>query len=415
MRREEARALGAVAGESVGGLATRIEELHRAITDRAFRAGGPGAAPVRLTHDTIAQGVYTTVRVAGRAAAQLAGIAAGTARPADAPSLAEEPTAGALLGVLNGAFGDAVHERHRALSPELAVRRHGRDVPLTPESLAAAFPAPSSRVVVLVHGLGETERSWHRREHAHGRDLPATYATLLEQDLGVTAVSLRYNSGRHISENGEELAALLGDLVAAWPVPLSELSLVGHSMGGMVIRSALHHGRLGEADWLPRVAHVVSLGSPFLGAPLERATNRATWALGKLPETAPLAKLLNLRAAGVKDLRHGALLREDWEGTDPDTLGRDTAGDVHHLTSAQHFCVSSTLGASEDHLLGLLLGDVLVPRASATGSGPSAQRTPLAFDDAAHFPGLTHFDLLNHPAVYARLRTWLAGPATLPE
>lgn len=410
MRREEARALGAVAGDSVGGLTARIEELHRAIADRAFRATGPAAAPVRLTHDTIAGGMYATVRVASRAAGQLAGAAAGSTRPLDAPSISEGPTANALLGALNGAFGDTVHERHRALSPELAVRRNGRDVPLTRDALLAAFPAAGDRLVVLLHGLGETEGSWHRREHAHGRDLPATYATLLEQDLGVSAVTLRYNTGRHISENGEELAVLLGDLVAAWPVEVGELSLVGHSMGGMVIRSALHHGRLGEADWLPRVAHVVSLGAPFLGAPLERATNRATWALSKLPETAPLAKLVNLRAAGVKDLRHGALLREDWEGSDPDALGRDTAGDVHHLTSAQHFCVSSSLGASEDHLLGLLLGDILVPRASANGSGPSAQRTPLAFDDATHFPGLSHFDLLNHPAVYAQLRTWLAGP-----
>ena len=415
MRRDEARALGAVAGEGVGGFTARIEELHRAIADRAFRATGPAAAPVRITHDTIIGGVYATVRVAGRAAGQVAGVAAASTRAADAPSLSHEPKANALLGALNGAFGDTVHERHRALSPQFAVRAQGRDVPLTPGALAATFPAAGPRLVVLLHGLGETERSWHRREHAHGRDLPATYASLLEQDLGVSAVTLRYNTGRHISENGEELAVLLGDLVAAWPVEVSELSLVGHSMGGMVVRSALHHSRLGEADWLPRVAHVVSLGSPFLGAPLERATNRATWALAKLPETAPLAKLVNLRAAGVKDLRHGALLREDWEGSDPDALGRDTARDVHHLTSAQHFCVSSSLGASEDHPLGLLLGDILVPKASANGSGPSAQRTPLAFDDAAHFPGLTHFDLLNHPAVYARLRDWLAGPSAPAE
>lgn len=408
MRSDEVRALGAVTGEAVSGVAARVEELHRAIAGRAFAASGPAATPARLAHDAIAGGVYAAVRSTARAAGQLGGSAVAASRAPDAPSLAETPRINALLGALNGAFGDTFHARHRSLSPTMAVRVAGRDVPLTREALAEAFPTAGARLVLLVHGLGETEHSWHRRGHAHGRGRSASYGALLQHDLGLTPVTLRYNSGRHISENSEELATLLGDLVAGWPVAVASLALVGHSMGGMVIRAALHHGALGEADWLSRVAHVVNLGAPFLGAPLERATNRATWALAKLPETAPFATLLNLRAVGVKDLRYGALLREDWEGSDPDALGRDTARDVCHLASAQHFCVSSSLGATQDHLLGKVLGDVLVMPASANGSGRSAHRSSLAFDGAAHFPGLNHFDLTNHPAVYARLRAWLA-------
>jgi hypothetical protein len=408
VRGEEIQAFGAVAGDAVSGGAARIEELHRAIAWRAFGAGGPGAAPVRAAHDAVAGGVYAAVRAVSRAAGRVGGAVIAATRPAEALGLSATPRGNALLGALNGAFGDTLHARHRALSPDLAVRVAGHDVPLERDALATALLGVGPRPVVFVHGLGETEHSWHRHEHAHGRSLPATYGRLLERDLGSTPVTLRFNSGRHISDNGEELARLLGDLVAAWPVPVASLALVGHSMGGLVIRSALHHGRLGEADWLGRVAHVVCLGSPFLGAPLERATNRATCALEKLPETAPLATLVNLRSAGVKDLRYGALLREDWDGSDPDARGRDTAADVHHLTTAQHFCVSSSLGATEDHPLGRLLGDVLVLPSSANGSGRSANRAPLAFDDAAHFPGLSHFDLLNHPAVYARLRPWLA-------
>ncbi len=406
MRSEEVRALGAAAGEAFGTGTARIEELHRAIAARAFV---PGTAPVRTAHDAIAGGVYATVRTAGTLAGRLGGLALGATRPADAPSLHASPRANALLGALNGAFGDHMEARHAALAPPMAIRVHGADVPLEHPALAAAFPGAGPDVVVLLHGLGETELSWHRRERT------GSYGSLLQEDLGLTPVVLRYNTGRHISDNGEDFARLLGDLVASWPVPVRSLALVGHSMGGMVIRSALHHSQLGGADWLPRVTHVVSLGSPYLGAPLERATNKATWALAKLPETAPIARLVNARAAGVKDLRYGALLREDWDtGRDPDDLGRDTAQDVHHLSSAQHFCVSSNLGATEDHLLGKLLGDVLVPRSSALGSGRSASRSPLAFDGTAHFPGLSHFDLLNHPAVYERLRAWLA-PASAAE
>jgi len=408
VRRDEVRALGAVTGDAVSGGAARVEELHRAIARRAFDASGPGATPVRVAHDVIAGRVYATVRAVSRAAGRLAGAALAATRPANAPGITTNPRGNALVGAINGAFGDTLHLRHHALSPDLAVRVGGRDIDLERDAIAAAFPVAGPRLVVLVHGLGETEHSWNRRAHAHGRELPASYGTLLEEDLGLSPVTLRFNSGRHISENGEELARLLGDLVAAWPVPVESLALVGHSVGGMVIRSALHHGQLGEAGWLARVADVVCLGSPFLGAPLERAAHRVSWALSKVPETAPIAKVANLRAAGVKDLRYGALLREDWDAIDPDALGRDTAGDVHHLTSAQHFCVSSNLGATERHLLGRLLGDVLVPASSATGSGRSARRTPLAFDGTAHLPGLSHFDLLNHPTVYAQMRAWLA-------
>ncbi len=276
MRSDEVRALGAVAGEALSGGTARVEELHRAIARRAFGAGGPGARPVALAHDAIATGVYAGVRAASAAAGRLGGAALAATLPADAPSLGSTPRGNALLGALNGAFGDTIHERHPALSPALAVRVGGEDVPLEPEALRAAFPAAGGRLVVFVHGLGETELSWRRRERA-------SYGTLLEEELGLTPVVLRCNTGRHISDNGEALATLLGDLVAAWPVPVEALTLVGHSMGGMIIRSALHHGRLGEAEWLARVEHVVSLGSPYLGAPLERATNRVDLGAGQAP------------------------------------------------------------------------------------------------------------------------------------
>lgn len=412
MRSDEMRALGALTGEAVSGGTSRVQELHQVVARRVFRAIGPAAAPVNVAHDAIAAGVYAAIRGVGGAAGRHGGSVLAATCPPGASSLSAARRPNTLLGALNGAFGDRLHERHPALAPTMSIRWQGRDVALDGQGLAAAFPAAGDRVVVFVHGLGETEHSWHRREHAHGRELPATYGALLERDLGLTPVILRYNSGRHISDNGEALARLLTGVLAAWPVPVSALALVGHSMGGLVIRGALHHGQLGQADWLERVSHVVGLGAPFLGAPLERGAHRATQALARLPETAPLAHLVNTRAAGVKDLRYGALLREDWGGVDPDTCGGDTAGDAHHLASAQHFCASANLGATEDHLLGRLLGDVLVMASSATGSGPSAHRTPLAFDATAHFPGLNHFDLLNHPAVYARLRGWLApGPS----
>ena len=65
-------------------------------------------------------------------------------------------------------------------------------------------------------------------------------------DLGYTPVFVRFNTGRHISENGASLAALLDELVADWPVEVERIAIVGHSMGGLVARSACHRG--GDVD-----------------------------------------------------------------------------------------------------------------------------------------------------------------------
>ena len=41
------------------------------------------------------------------------------------------------------------------------------------------------------------------------------------------------------------------------------------------------------AAWVPHVRHVVSLGTPHMGAPLEQAAHVASAALRALPETRP--------------------------------------------------------------------------------------------------------------------------------
>ena len=80
---------------------------------------------------------------------------------------------------------------------------------------------------------------------------------------------VRYNTGLHVSENGRGLARLLDEMVEEWPCQLEELVLIGHSMGGLVARSACHYG----ASWTDRVRHVFCLGSPHLGADLEKGAN----------------------------------------------------------------------------------------------------------------------------------------------
>ena len=361
-RPDEVRALSRLAAAELEDGTGGIGSFHDAIAQRVFGALGPGAAPVRRTHDTIARGVYASLR----------GTTSLVGRAADEALRRRDP-------------GD------------------GRPISSTPRgalALAAAFPAATGRLVVFVHGLMETEHAW-RLGGGEG------YGARLARDLGRTPVDIRYNTGRHISHNGRSLAELLDAVVAAWPVPVDEIALVGHSMGGLVARSAGHRAAAEGHAWVAHVRHVVSLGSPHLGAPLAQGVHYAAHALHAVPETRPLGRFLRRRSAGIRDLRQGSLVDRDWEGCDPDALRAAACAEVPLLDGATHCFVSATITRDPGHPVGRLIGDALVLTSSATGRGRS-RRVPFREEDGLHVGGAHHLALLDHPAVYAQLRAWLA-------
>jgi pimeloyl-ACP methyl ester carboxylesterase len=405
MRSDEARDLGRLGAVVLAGGARRVQEAHTGVAGRVFRRVGPVAAPVRVVHDGVLRGVYATVRTGLAGGARAAGEVA--ARTADGVPLEQRRGARSALAVANGTHGDLLARTAPALALPMAVRVDGRSVPLTADALRAAYPAARGTVVVLLHGLTEDERAWCFRSVRHHGRPGVSFATLLEQDLPCTAVLVRYPTGLHVSENGAALSSLLDDLVAHWPVPLEDLVLVGHSMGGLVARSALHAARGGTDDarpWTRLVRDTVTLGTPHLGAPLERAAHRAGALLSRLPETRPLATLLATRSAGVKDLRHGTLVEDDWSAHDADAPGRGPHTDVPLHDGARHFAVLATLPRDPSSRAAALVGDGLVTPGSATGEGV------LSFpaDHVHRLGGLHHLDLLSSPRVYAQLLAWLS-------
>src|SRR5262249_30427390 len=212
-------------------------------------------------------------------------------------------------------------------------------VTLGQASLRAAFPEASERIVVFVHGLMGTEFYWDWGAREAGEN----YGARLAADFGCTPVYVRYNSGRHISENGRSLAAMLEELVDAWPAQVREIALVGHSMGGLVARSACYQAADADRHWPVRVGHIVTLGTPHLGAPLEQGAHVAAAALYALPETRMLAAFLRKRSAGIRDLRHGSLVDEDWRGRDPEALRAAVCKEVPLLAGATHRFVSASV------------------------------------------------------------------------
>jgi pimeloyl-ACP methyl ester carboxylesterase len=399
----ELRALGRLAFDEVGAVPTGIGQIHRGIARRAFWAVGPLGRPVEVAHEAMSRRVYGALGAGGALLGRAADAAMARRHVGEDLVLSTTRRGSAVLAALNGLIGDELERRGSELHQPAAVRVEGEPVPLHPESLRAHFPDATPWPVVFVHGLMETEFSWSFAAGPGGE----TYGSRLARDLGCTPVYVRYNSGRHVSENGRSLADLLASLVAAWPVEVDRIALVGHSMGGLVARSACHHAAEAGHAWPARVRHVVSLGTPHMGAPLEQAVHVASAALNTLPETRPFGAFLRRRSAGIRDLRQGSLVDEDWRDCDPDALRAAACREVPLLEGATHCFVSACVTRSPRHPVGRLVGDCLVLVPSASGRS-RRRRIPFRDEHGAHVAPAHHFALLNHPQVYVRLRGWLA-------
>jgi len=403
MQRSDIRAVGDLAGEASSVLTTLVRGMHAGISGRVFDSIGPAATPTRTIHDGLTRAIYSGVDRGIRGAAHVAGIVAAEiwGNEADEALESRGDSTAAAVAAVNGIYGDVLTEQESPLAGAMTIRCGGKPVALTTEALAEAYPAATDRVAVFVHGWCLTEQSWSRRpvEAEDGR----SYGERLRDDLGCSPVFLRYNTGLHVSVNGRTLAEILELLHDQWPIPITELVLVGHSMGGLVARSACHYGAELQHGWADAVSRVVCLGSPHLGADLEKGVNIASWALARLPETRAIATFLNARSDGVKDLRFGACLDEDWRDADPDEFLRDRCREAPFLPHARYHFVSSTVTPT---LLGLIAGDHLVRSKSAAGLGKS-RRIPFEPEHGLTLTGLNHFDLLNHPLVYAKLHDWL--------
>ncbi len=374
-----------------------IGSIQRAVSGRVFRLVGPGAMLVRPLHEGITRGVYRGLGAGTRAV----GVAAGRAAARrDGLPLSSTPYGSAVIAAIAGLRGDALEEEGSPLAQPMAVRVGGQPVALEPEAIASAFPAATRRIVVFVHGLMTTEFSWA----LGGRE---RFGNRLARDIGRTPVYVRYNSGRHISENGRSLSELMEQLLAVWPVDVDEIALVGHSMGGLVARSACCHAAEADANWARLIKHSVSLGTPHMGAPLEQAVHVLSAGLARLPETRPFANFLRRRSGGIRDLRRGSLVDEDWRDCDPDALRGAACAEIPLLEGATHCFVSAPVTRSDRHPVGRLIGDTLVLKPSASGRSRT-RRIPFEDEYGMHLGKASHFALLYHPAVYEKLRGWLS-------
>lgn len=395
---EDLRGASRLAIEATRGVVDLVEAMHRTIGAGPAILGKPLDAATRA----LIAPVYAGVRgVTGVVGATIDG-ALGALAPLLGDGAEPRPEHEAVLAAVNGVLGDYLAESRNPLAIEMRFRVGGQPLVLERSALMEALPNATGKLLVLVHGSCMNDLMWSWRGHDHG--------AALARDLGLTPVYLHYNSGLHISTNGRAFAALLEQLVAAWPVPLEELDLLAHSMGGLVARSACHYGALANHAWLGKLRKLVCLGVPHHGAPLERGGNLFEVALGASRYSAPLARLGKIRSAGVTDLRYGNVVDEDWQGRDRFEPGEDRRSPVPLPRGVACHAIAATASPfAETGAASPLRSDGLVPVESALGRCERAELT-LGFPEAncwvAH--GAGHVDLLSRADVYAKLLSWFA-------
>ena len=358
--------------QAVAGVTELVEAVHMNVLSKAI--GTPAVRPVAGVTSFVYRSVKGVTGLVG------GGLDAVLARLA--PALAEPPGwAGreALLAALNGVLGDRLAHSGNPLAIRMSLRQGG--LPVAPQP-------PSGRIVVLAHGLCMNHLQWLRDGVDHG--------ATLERERGYSAVYLHYNSGRHIAENGREFARQLGVLVDGWPVPVQELVILCHSMGGLVARSACHYGALEGQGWLGKLSKLVFLGTPHHRAPLERGGNWVHLLTDMSAYSAPFSRLAKLRSAGITDLRHGSVLDDD---QDRFAHGVPLPQFVQLPPGVRCHAVAATIGKRKG------VGDGLVPLASALGQSADPARC-LAMDGVVVYE-TNHMQLLSSAKVSAYLLSWL--------
>lgn len=379
-----------------------VEAVHANVLDL------PGVLGKSVPRQT--RGIPGLVYGSVRGVARLVGGGVDAALAGFTPLLARigaPPQREALLAALNGVLGDHLAASGNPLAIESRLRSEGRPLVLQRRALARSFPDAPKQLLVMVHGLCMNDLQWRHDGHDHG--------AALARELGFTRLDFHYNTGLRISDNGRDFAAALEKLTAAWPVPVEEIVIIGHSMGGLVARSACHVAAESGQPWFSRLHKLVFLGTPHHGAPLERAGSWVDMLIGLSPYSAPFARLGKLRSAGIQDLRHGNVRADDGQDRDGNGLA-DGRTPLPLPAGVACYAIATTAGAAreDDGRRDGTRTDGLVTIDSALG-----QHADRAFDLGippsrrwiGH--GINHLQLLSDDAVYRQLLQWLSSKPRL--
>lgn len=415
LRASDLRGVAQLATQATAGVARIAEGVHQSVWGTLGVPGGKAPGQTRGLTGLVYQAVQGITQLVGHGAEAILARLQPLLDAADA-SPPESPEREAVLAALNGVLGDRMAASGNPLTGRMTLRLHTENGSVALNwADAGTLPAKNTvtdKVLLVIHGLCMNDLQWH---HTAPDGTVQGHTSALAA-MGYTPVFVRYNTGLHTSDNGQALAAQLQSLVAHWPVAVREITVLAHSMGGLVTRSAEHQARAAEtsqssatAAWLPLLKNIVFLGTPHHGAPLERAGNWVDVILGSTPYARPFAKLGQLRSAGITDLRHGNLCPQDWQGRNRFDRAPDRRLPVPLPKGVACYAVAATVASQRSALADRLVGDGLVPLRSALGQHDESARQ-LVFAKASQCIAyrMNHMELLHRPEVTQQLLTWLA-------
>ncbi len=379
--------------DAISGVTDIVEAMHRTVSGLTPILGQAPAGPT----GGVTGMVYKSVRGVTKAVGAGLDLALNQLTPyLNGP--AEFPQHEAMSAALNGVFGDYLAATNNPLAISMQLRQHGK-----PWQVEGAI---SGKLLVLVHGLCMNDLQWNyeRADHSASHD----HGAALARDLSYSSIYLHYNSGRQVSTNGKEFAHVLENLIQTWPVPITELVIIGHSMGGLIARSACEVAKAEKLGWLRKLNKLIFLGTPHHGAPLERAGNWLDILLDVSPYSAPFARLGKVRSAGIKDLRHGTILEADDKRSAAAPAKDANAG---LPKGVKCYAIAATKQEKKQTKAGAasrLSGDGLVPVNSALGVHQEQSRSLAIPKSHQHISyGSDHFDLLSSADVYDQIYRWL--------
>jgi pimeloyl-ACP methyl ester carboxylesterase len=398
LRSSDLRAAVQLATGATQGIAHITEEMSQAVWGTLGVPSGQTAQQTRGITGLVFKSVQGITSSVGKGL----GSALAALEPYLGPSTHTSTTEReAVLAALNGVMGDHLMATGSPLTTPMTLRHQGQ--PLNWQAMPKTA-AVTRKVLLLVHGLCMNDLQWGSidasgQQYDHGHHVA---------QLGYTPIYLRYNTGLHTSTNGHALAAQLEQLYLHWPQAINELSIVAHSMGGLVTRSAVHTAQQAEMAWPAVLKNIVFLGTPHHGAPLEKAGHGVDILLSSTPYSKPFAKLGQLRSAGITDLRYGHVREEDWQGKDRFRSQPDTRQHLPLPSGVGCFTVAGSTAAARSPLAERLLGDGLVTLPSALGQHADAARTLEFTKTAQHVAYRTHhMQLLSSVAVGDKIAQWL--------
>ena len=305
-----------------------------------------------------------------------------------------------ILSVLNGVIGDYLEEKENPLKITMQFRYQSKTLAIDPKSINVAYPKVNGKILLMIHGACMNDLQWTRKDHNHGE--------IIATELNKTPIYLKYNSGLHISSNGKNLNNLLEELVKNWPVPIEELVIIAHSMGGLVSRSALYYGEQNQKKWTQHVKKIVFLGTPHHGSYVERTGNYLDLILESIHYTKPFARLGKIRSAGVTDLRYGNLIDEDWKDDHRFEIKNDKRRNIQLSKQIEFYTIAAVVGNETTSLSTQILGDTLVDVKSALGQHKNPDKNLnfkkeniwISYDS-------NHLDLISNPKILNKIKVWL--------